>query len=61
LQIVASMDDTTYKIVRKYKDENHPDHNKVIDTGLTRDEAQKHCSDPSTQEKGVWFDAFYEE
>jgi hypothetical protein len=55
------MDDTTYKIVRKYKDENHPDHNKVIDTGLTRDEAQKHCSDPSTQEKGVWFDAFYEE
>lgn len=24
-------------------------------------EAKEHCSDPDTQEKGVWFDCFYEE
>lgn len=54
-------EEATYKIVRKYKDDNHPDNNKVIKTGLSRVEAQEHCGDPSTQEKGVWFDAFYEE
>ena len=54
-------DETTYKIVRKYKDMNHPDHDKVIDTGLTREEAQEHCSRDDTHEPGVWFDAFYEE
>ena len=30
----------TYRIVRKYRDMNHPDHNKWIDTGLTLEEAQ---------------------
>jgi len=56
-----SDDEATYKIVRKYKDVNHPDHDKVIDDGLTKAEAQEHCKDPDTQEKGVWFDVFYEE
>ena len=51
----------TYKIVRKYANANHPDHNKEIDSGLTLAEAQEHCKDPSTHEKGVWFDCFYEE
>jgi len=51
----------SYKIVRKYKQEGHPDHNKVIKTGLTWEEAKEYCSDPSTCEKGVWFDCFYEE
>jgi hypothetical protein len=51
----------TYKIVRKHFDPNHPDHNKEIDSGLTLAEAQDHCKDPSTHEKGVWFDAFYKE
>ncbi len=56
-----TMDEKTYKIVRKYKDSSHPDHDKEIDTGLTREEAKEHCKDPDTQEDGVWFDAFYEE
>lgn len=51
----------TYKIVRKYRDNKHPDHNKVIKTGLTLEEAQAHCQDPSTQEPGVWFDCYYQE
>ena len=54
-------DEATYKIVRKYKDDNHPDHNKEIATGLTRAEAQTHCKDPDSKEDGVWFDVFYEE
>jgi len=52
---------STYKIVRKYRDLSHPDHNKEIDTGLTLEEAQAHCKDPTTSEKGVWFDGYYEE
>lgn len=51
----------TYKIVRQYKDGNHPDHHKVIKEGLTLAEAQDHCQSPETEEKGVWFDSFYEE
>jgi hypothetical protein len=54
-------DEITYKIVRKYKDNSHPDHDLVIKEGLSLDEAKEHCKDPDTQEKGVWFDAFYEE
>jgi hypothetical protein len=50
-----------YKIVRKYRDMNHPDHNKVIATGLSLEEAQEHCKDPSTHESGVWFDCYYEQ
>ena len=48
----------TYSIIRYYSDSKHPDHKKVIDTGLTLDEAQKHCNDPLTHEKGVWFDGY---
>lgn len=51
----------TYRITRKYLDNSHPDHNEVIRTGLTLEEAQEHCNDPSTHEKGVWFDCYYEE
>jgi hypothetical protein len=51
----------TYKIVCKHFDMNHPDHNKLIASGLTLEEAQSHCSDESTHEKGVWMDVFYEE
>lgn len=54
-------DEPTYMIVRKYKDETHPDHGKVIKTGLTKEEAKEHCKDPDTKEDGVWFDCFYEE
>jgi hypothetical protein len=51
----------TYKIIRKYKDDNHPDNDRVIKTDLTLKEARDHCNDPDSHEEGVWFDAFYEE
>ena len=50
-----------YKIVRKYRDTNHPNNNRVIKWGLTLEEAQAHCNDPATHEAGVWFDCFYEQ
>ena len=52
---------TTYKIIRFYRDENHPDNHKVIKTGLTKKEAHKHCSRKDTMENGVWFDGFTKE
>jgi hypothetical protein len=51
----------TYKIVRFYADDSHPDDRKVIETGLTLEEAQNHCNDDSTHEAGVWFDGYDEE
>jgi hypothetical protein len=51
----------TYSIVRFHADSNHPDHRKVIDTGLTLDEAQAHCQDEDSRESGVWFDGYTEE
>lgn len=50
----------TYKIIRLYVEEGHPDHRKVIRTGLTLDEARAHCNDPSTR-TDEWFDGFEEE
>lgn len=61
----------TYKIVRKFF--KYP--GETIKEGLTLEEAQEHCSDPETssrtctdkenvlltEEKGPWFDAYYEE
>jgi len=50
----------TYAIVRFY----HPDVGKereVMQRGLTLDEAQDHCKDPSTREDGVYFDGYMEE
>lgn len=54
-------DDKTYKIVRFYADDSHPDHRKVIKTGLTLEEAQEHCNDEDTHEPGIWFDGYTEE
>lgn len=51
----------TCKIVRMYFDFNHPDHLKVIRTGLTLDEAREHCRREDTREAGVWFDGYEEE
>lgn len=50
----------SYRIVRKYRDSNHPDHNMVVDDDVTLEEAQEHCSSEDTHEKGVWFDCYYE-
>ena len=52
---------TTYKIVRMYRDDEHPDHLRVIETGLTLEEAQEHCRREDTREEGVWFDGYDEE
>ena len=47
-----------YKIVRMWHDHNYP---KIIKRGLTLEQAQAHCKDPSTREAGVWFDGYEEE
>jgi hypothetical protein len=47
---------TTYKIIRfRFKSAK-----RVIKRGLTLDEAQEHCKDPSTRGYG-WFDGYEEE
>jgi hypothetical protein len=33
----------------------------VIKTGLTQQEAHKHCCDPTTRKEGVYFDGFTKE
>ena len=43
-----------YEIVRFYQDSRPKE---VIETGLTRKEAQEHCSDPDSSGDG-WFDGF---
>ena len=62
---------TTYKIVRGYMHGGR----RVIETGLTLEQAQEHCSDPETSSrtctgskakartkaKGPWFDGYEEE
>ena len=47
----------TYTIIRMYQD-NRP--TKTIKTGLTLEEAQTHCQDPSTSGEG-WFDGYNSE
>lgn len=61
-----SEENKTYKIVRIYFDYAHPDHRKVIETGLTLEDAQEHCSREDTHYKlpsgtVVWFDGYTEE
>lgn len=57
-----------YKIVRFYAD-NRP--NRIIERGLTLEEAQEHCNDPETSSStasarkrkrisGQWFDGYVE-
>ena len=59
-----------YKIVRYYM--NGPPYRRTINTGLTLEQAQTHCSDPETssstcknsvgrrrtRERGPWFDGY---
>lgn len=47
-----------YEIVRFYAD--RPLHPEVRKTGLSLEEAQAHCQDPTTREEGVWFDGYRE-
>ncbi len=62
----------SYKIVRMFQDRYHP--RRTIKTGLTLEEAQKHCQDPETSSRtctkaagkartkrcGPWFDGYEE-
>jgi hypothetical protein len=52
------MTDTTYKIVRLYRDVDRE--SQVIHTGLTLEEAQSHCRDESTSTP-EYFDGYMEE
>lgn len=47
---------TTYKIVRFYRDADKP--NEVKQTGLTLEEAQKHCKSKTSCKPDVWFDGY---
>ncbi len=50
----------TYKIIRFYfPGVEHG--NEIIDTGLTLEEAQKHCRRDDTRQEGVFFDGYTEE
>lgn len=65
------MEEDTYKITRTYMN----GHKELIETGLTLEEAQAHCSDPETSYKtcttaeaikrteihGPWFDVYHKE
>jgi hypothetical protein len=66
------LDETSYKVVRFYQ-RRIP--SRVIETGLTLEEAQEHCNDPETSSRtctdpelvahtethGDWFDGYTEE
>lgn len=54
-----NMSSITYEIVRFYKDENK--NQRIIKSGLTKQEAQEHCNDPDTRQEGIYFDGFREE
>ena len=50
---------TMYKIVRFYRDDEERN-GEVIQTGLTKEEAQEHCCNPATRGDG-WFDGWTED
>ena len=47
----------TYKIIRYYKNKT----NKIIKTGLSLKDAQKHCTNPNTEKDLIFFDGYTEE
>lgn len=49
-----------YSIVRYYEpSQGKP--SRVVKKGLTLEEATRHCSNPKTHKKGVYFDGYQEE
>ena len=66
------MSKSTYKVIRMFRDSSK---RMIIKTGLTLEEAQKHCRDPETSSKtasgmvelaltknfGPWFDGYESE
>ena len=60
------MGDCTYKIIRFYRDSDHPSHQRIIKRGLSLDEAQEHCRRDDTHEldsegMAIWFDGYEHE
>ena len=47
----------TYKIIRFYAPHLNKS-NRVIQRGLTLEQAQEHCKNPSTRKAGEWFDGY---
>ena len=50
---------TLYNIVRSY----HPSlekRDRIVQRGLTLEQAQDHCRNPKTREEGQWFDGYSE-
>jgi hypothetical protein len=48
-----------YNIVRFYAPHvGRP--NRIIQRGLTLEQAQAHCKDPQTRKEGEWFDGYTE-
>lgn len=48
-------DQQLYDIYRFYAANKE---SKLIKSGVTLEEAQKHCSDPNTRKAGEWFDGY---
>ncbi len=46
----------TFSIIRFFFDKNRPC--KIMATGYTWKQAQKHCNDPATSKPYKWFDGF---
>ena len=55
----------TYKIVRFTFNDEHPDNHRVINRGLTLEQAKAHCNDEMThgqdKDRGRWFDGYEQE
>jgi len=51
----------TYKIVRFCQNPDNPNHQKIIQEGLTLEEAQEWCTRKDTEERGKWFDGYRQE
>lgn len=53
----TAADFMSYKIIRSYHPAlRRPD--KVMQTGLTLEQAQAHCRRPDTRKDGEWFDCY---
>ncbi len=61
------MPESTYMVRRFCFDDSDPAHRLIVKTGLTLEEAQRHCQDPSTSHSDpktghvVWFDGYERE
>ena len=45
-----------FNIVRFYYDSNKK--SRVMQKGLSLEEAKEHCNNPNTRKEGVWFDGY---